>query len=273
VSDTVRTRREPPAFRHATVTRVARRSPRLVRLTLAGPELAGFELGLPAASVRLLVPAERERRSGLTQQAGPVVLPVWNGNEFLHADGSRPPIRTLTPLRFDPATDELDVEVVLHGEGPLSTWAAGDPLGDPTAVSGPGRGYALDPACAAYVVAGDESAVPAIGMLLEAIPHRAVVTTVIEARAPVEPVGLPHHPGATVRWLELPPGAAPGSTLLDAVAAASLDGDTRVWVAGEAAGVQRIRQHLFTERSFPRARATVRGYWKVGRGGDDVADA
>ena len=127
---TIRSRREPPHFRHVVVTEVVERSARLVRLTVAGPELAGFDIGLPAASVRLLVPDP-----GTT---GPVAIPAWNGNEFLRADGSRPPIRTLTPVRFDPAANALDVEVVLHGAGPLSTWAATSPLGDPCAVAGTG---------------------------------------------------------------------------------------------------------------------------------------
>ena len=41
-------------------------------------------------------------------------MPAWNGNEFLLPDGSRPAIRTLTPLRIDTDGLELDVEVVLH---------------------------------------------------------------------------------------------------------------------------------------------------------------
>ncbi|MEL7210715.1 MAG: siderophore-interacting protein, partial [Actinomycetota bacterium] len=85
-----RVRREPPKFREVAVAAVEARSPHLVGITVAGPELAGFDMGLPAASVRLLVPIE----AGL-------VLPTWNGNEFLYEDGSRPPIRTLTPRRFD----------------------------------------------------------------------------------------------------------------------------------------------------------------------------
>jgi NADPH-dependent ferric siderophore reductase len=43
-----------------------------------------------------------------------------------------------------------------------------------------------------------------------------------------------------------------------------------VWAAGEAAAMQRLRKHLFEERDIPRARTTIRGYWKHGRaGGDD----
>jgi len=38
-----------------------------------------------------------------------------------------------------------------------------------------------------------------------------------------------------------------------------------VWVAGEAAAVQRLRSHLFDERGRQRSTVTARGYWKHGR--------
>jgi NADPH-dependent ferric siderophore reductase len=53
-----------------------------------------------------------------------------------------------------------------------------------------------------------------------------------------------------------------------AVRGTDLGPDTRVWVAGEAATMQRIRLRLFDGRRLPRAQASVRGYWKHGRGGD-----
>jgi len=49
-------RREPPPFRPVTVARVVPRSASMVRVTLTGPALDGFDPGLPAASVRLLLP-------------------------------------------------------------------------------------------------------------------------------------------------------------------------------------------------------------------------
>jgi NADPH-dependent ferric siderophore reductase len=52
------------------------------------------------------------------------------------------------------------------------------------------------------------------------------------------------------------------------VRGATLVPGTRVWAAGEAAAMQAIRRHLFEERQLPRARATVRGYWKQGASGD-----
>jgi NADPH-dependent ferric siderophore reductase len=71
-----------------------------------------------------------------------------------------------------------------------------------------------------------------------------------------------------VHWHDLPEGAPPGDALVAAVRRAEIDPTARVWAAGEAAAVQRIRRHLFEDRGFARAQTTVRGYWKHGRGGD-----
>ena len=214
--------------------------------------------GLPAASVRVLLPPPG---------ASELVLPTWNGNEFLFADGTRPPIRTLTPRRFDPDLRELSVEVVLHDHGPLSAWARTVAVGGPVAVSGTGRGYTIDSDASAFLLAGDESAIPAISQLLEAIPGRIPTAVLIELVHPDARLELPHHAGSTVRWLDLPPGTSPGAALIDAVASATVDPRTRVWVAGEAAAVQQIRRHLFEVRSVARSAAVVRGYWKRGRSG------
>ena len=249
-------RREPPPFRRATVQAVRSRTPRLVALTLAGPELRGMPVPDPAASVRLLVPRPA---------TGQLELPAWTGNEFLYDDRSRPPIRTLTPLRVDPDAGELDIEVVLHGEGPLSSWAEGAAAGGEVAVSGPGRGYAVDPDAASFLLAGDESARPAIAQLLGELPRTAEVDVIVEVAGDDGRLELPSHPGARVEWCELPAGAAPGAALVDAVVGRTIPAGARIWVAGEAAAVQRIRKHLFDVVGADRSHAVVRGYWKHGR--------
>ena len=230
-----------------------------MRLTLTGHELEGFDIGLPASSARVLVP----------RSPGEVVLPVWNGNEFLYDDGTRPAIRTVTPLRFDATTRELDVEVVLHGHGPLSAWAGAARPGDRAAVAGTGRGYDIDPTVAAFVIAGDESALPAITLLLDALPAAADVRVILELTADDGRVDLPARHGTTVQWCPLAAGARPGDALVAAVMAAAIDPDVHVWAAGEAAAVHRIRRHLFEERGLPRAHAVIRGYWKYGRESSD----
>jgi NADPH-dependent ferric siderophore reductase len=252
-----RTRREPPAFRVIEVVGVEARTDHLTRLTLAGPALAGFDEPEVASSVRLLLPR---------RDTGGIELPTWNGNEFLDADGARPLLRTLTPLGFDATANAFHVDVVLHGEAPLSTWARTAPVGSPIAVSGPGRGFQIDAGATSFLLAGDESALPAITDLLARLPAAAAVRVLVEVRDLAAQVEVPAHPGAEVTWLVAEPGAAPGSAMVAAIEAAELDDDVRVWAAGEAASVQRIRKHL-AAAGVPARHATVRGYWRRDRTG------
>ena len=252
----IRVRREPPAFRRVTVRAVAAVTSRLVRVTLGGPQLDGLVVEQPAASVRLLLPPP-----GSTE----LVMPAWTGNEFLLPNGSRPALRTLTPLRLDPGRQELEVEIVVHEGGAASGWALAAKEGDEAALSGPGRGYPIDPDATMFLLAGDESALPAIGQLLEALPGGKPVQVIIEVAHPDARVDLPPRPAAAdptkVDWCDLPAGAAPGDALVAAVmeAAADLPAGARVWAAGEAAAVQRIRRHLLDERGLPRSETWIRG--------------
>ena len=248
----VRVHREPPRFRMAEVRRVAMVNACLARVTLGGSELEGFAIDEPAASVRLLLPSPASRE---------LIMPTWNGNEFLLADGQRPVIRTFTPL-LSTDTTQLDVEIVLHDEGLASQWATDARSGDPAAVSGPGRGYVIDPEADSYVLAGDESAIPALTQLLESLAPTSAVSVFVEARDDARRA-LPDHPRAALEWCD---------SLFDALRDAELTDVTRVWAAGEAAAMQRIRRHLFEERGIARRQATIRGYWKHGLAGDTETD-
>src|SRR5262245_24518204 len=98
-------RRPPPRRIH--VKRVERLTPLTVRVTFTGDELATYAWNGPAAHIKLAFPD-----AGQSEPIFPV------------PDGPRPTMRTFTPRRFDAAALELDVEFVLHGEGPASTWAS-----------------------------------------------------------------------------------------------------------------------------------------------------
>ncbi len=258
-SSTGRIRREPPTYRRVAVAGVTPLTPRLVRVTVGGPELDGLVIEQPAASVRLLLPAPGSSE---------LVMPTWHGNEFLLPDGSRPTIRTLTPLRLDSTTQELDLEIVVHEGGAASAWAQAARPGDKAAISGPGRGYPIDADASGFVLGGDESAIPAIGQLLEMLPADKPVHVIVEVADPAARLELPKHPAATVDWYDLPAGAPPGDALVPAIISTELAPGSRIWAAGEAAAMQRIRRHLLDERNLPRSETWIRGYWKSGRAGD-----
>jgi NADPH-dependent ferric siderophore reductase len=227
----------------------------MTRVILGGAELEGFRLDQPAASVRLLLPTD-----------GELVVPRWNGNEFLLSDGSRPVIRTFTPRRFDPQSQELHLDVVLHGSGTASTWADTTQSGDRVAVSGPGRGYDIDPHATAFLLAGDETAIPAVCQLLEHLP---IVPILVDLMVTHPDAKVELHRDVDVTWHVASEASTSDQTLAAAIEATDLVPGMRIWAAGEAAAMHHIRRYLFGEREFPRSHATVRGYWKRNRQGTE----
>jgi len=227
----------------------------MLRVVSGGDELEGFAIEAPASSVRLLLPPEGHDE---------IVMPTWTGNQFELPDGRRAPIRTFTPRYFDEERRELTLDLVLHDHGAATDWARRADIGDEVAISGPGRSEAVDADARSFLLAGDESAIPAIGQLLEAIDPERSVEVHVEITAPEARLELPAHPNATVTWHEAAAGAAPGDAFVAAVERIESLPDA-VWVAGEAAAVQRLRTHLFDERGRTRSSVTARGYWKLGR--------
>jgi NADPH-dependent ferric siderophore reductase len=250
-----RIRREPPAFRRVGVRSKQLLSERMLRIVLGGDELDGFAIESPASSVRLLLPAPG---------ADALEMPTWTGNQFELATGERAPIRTFTPRAFDAARRELTLDVVLHEHGAATDWARRAETGDEAAISGPGRSEALDPDARSFLLAGDGSAIPAVAQLLEWIDHDRTIDVHIEIAHPDARFELPDHPRATITWHDAAPGAMPGSSIVEVVRQLDELPDA-VWVAGEAAAVQRLRTHLFEERGRTRKSVTARGYWKLGR--------
>ncbi|HEX4246589.1 MAG TPA: siderophore-interacting protein [Pseudonocardia sp.] len=144
------------------VLRTERVTPRMARVTLGGDELAGFPGDGPDQRIKLFFPMPGQDRPAMPRASSGG--PVWPPGQ------PRPVIRTYTVRRFDAAAGELDVDFVLHGEhGPAAAWAAAAAPGDWVGVSDPGGRYQPDPAALAHLVIGDESALPAIATVLEAL--------------------------------------------------------------------------------------------------------
>ncbi len=140
----------------------------------------------------------------------------------------------------------------------------GGDRGVPVAVSGPGRSYAIDLKATRFLLAGDESAIPAMAQLLEHLSTDVCVQVDIEITDADAKLELPTHPRATVEWHTRLPGARPGDAVVMAIRDANPDSDCMIWCAGEAPAMHRVRSYLFKERGLLRTQATVRGYWKLG---------
>ena len=230
----------------ATVKRVTHLTPRMVRVTFNGPELAQFGWNGPAAHIKLIFSQPASEAQG--------------------AEAPRPTMRTYTPRRFDRQTGELDVDFILHGEGPASTWAEQAAAGQTLTIAGPGRNYVVDPAAEWFLLAGDDTAIPAIATILESLPATASARVFIEVRDREDEVQIPAHPKTTVTWLHRGPDVKRAGEPLEASVRdyQMPAGDGRVYVACESGAMRRIRAHLLTDKAIHREHLVTRGYWKLG---------
>ncbi|RGC67699.1 Vibriobactin utilization protein ViuB [Micromonospora sp. MW-13] len=119
------------------------------------------------------------------------------------------------------------------------------------------------------LLAADETALPAVGAILEWLPTGARARAWIEVPHVADIQDLPAPPGVEVTWL-VRGTTPPGSGLLrDAVRAARLPGVVPyAWVAGESATVRGLRRHLVQERGADRRRVAFSGYWRRGASED-----
>ncbi|NYI04866.1 siderophore-interacting protein [Allostreptomyces psammosilenae] len=241
-----------PGPRTLDVLRTRRLTPRMVRVTLGGPALSGFTVAGPASRVKIFLP---------TAESGGV--PVLPGNP----DGLRPVRRTYTVRALRTAPDELDLDFVVHADGPAGAWAA---------QAAPGQRIAVSEARGEHVphteghdwllFAGDETALPAIAAMLEALPEGVRARAFVEVADAAEEQPLETAADLETVWLHREPaGHAPGRALVEGVRAATWwKGDGHAWVAGESSAVRDLRAHLQAERGLPRQSLYASGYWKLG---------
>ncbi|MGY1630850.1 siderophore-interacting protein [Geodermatophilus sp. SYSU D01186] len=291
------------AFFDATVAAVRRLGPSFVRVTLTGPDLAGFGVAGDDQRIKLVLPRDPAGMRRLVERGSD-----WYPEYCAMPEEQRPWVRTYTVRAARPELAEVDVDLVLHGvedghAGPAARWAAAAAPGDRIVLLGPdrpGRGrmwgveWAPPAAATTLLLAGDETAVPAVCAILEGLgqsPRRVVALLEVPAEADAMNLVLP--PGVSVRWLPRS-GAARGSLLVPAVHAAlcelgvvatptevpeDVDLDAGLlwevpdadatsgcyaWLAGEAGVVKQLRRHLVGDLGVPRGAVAFMGYWRQG---------
>lgn len=253
--------RQAPTAQGAQVLRTERITPHMMRVVLGGDGLSGFTLsGFSDHYVKLCFAPE--------------------GADYAHPfDMARireeyprelwPTTRTYTVRFWDPAAREMTIDFVVHGdEGLAGPWALRAAPGDPVTFLGPGGGYGPDASADWHLLAGDESALPAIAAALEQMPAGAVAHAYIEVADASEEQEVETAEGVQLTWLHR--GDRPVGEALTA-AVKSLDfpaGEVQAFVHGEAGFVKEIRRHLRLDRKIPLQQLSISGYWRLGQNDD-----
>ncbi|MEV7770081.1 siderophore-interacting protein [Kitasatospora sp. NPDC086791] len=261
------------------VVEVRRITPRTARITFAADALADTVGTAPDQQLKLCFPRPGQSEPVLpAQQDDPM---DWYRAYLAIPEAERPLLRSFTLRRRRPGTRLVEIDFVLHGDtGPAAAWALraapGDRLGmvGPSALYAPPVPFAEAAAAADWVLlAGDETALPALATLVEALPAGVRALAYVEVADRAERQPLESRADLAVHWLHRD-GAAPGAALAGAVRSAELPAGTPfVWLAGEAGAVRALRRHLVVERGVPKPSVDFTGYWRHRLTQDDAPTA
>ena len=175
-----------------------------------------------------------------------------------------PTTRTYTVRRADPAARELTIDFVYHGdEGYAGPWAASAKPGDILRLMGPSGAYAPRADVDWHLLVGDESALPAIGSAIEALPAGARARAFVLVHGEADEQKFDTAADLEITWL--PEGA-------DLAAAVRefefLPGTVQSFVHGEAGFVADLRGYLGKERGVAKDLLSISGYWRRGKNED-----
>ncbi|MCA0456495.1 MAG: siderophore-interacting protein [Chloroflexi bacterium] len=236
----------------AHVVRAADISPHMRRVTLGGEGLRPLvDTVQPADAIKLYLP-----------------LPGGKGfmPKMFDLLGRSPQhhLRAYTVRSFRPEALELDIDVFIHGETPGSVWARTVQAGEQVGFIGPRHDFKPPTEAQWYVLAGDESALPAIASIIERLPtgtHADAFIEVIDA-ADELPINTPAD--VRIQWLHRGSKPTHQSDLLEKALRGLQwqSGQGYCWAAGEAGVIRKIRTHLQSERGLPKTAVQVMGYWK-----------
>ncbi|WP_248914436.1 siderophore-interacting protein [Pseudomonas moorei] len=237
--------------RRLEVLRVVDLTPRMRRITLGGPELAGFVSLGTDDHVKLLFPQNAAEQAALET----MVLGAGKG------DGPMPAMRDYTPRRYDLDTLELDIDFVLHGDGPASTWAEQAKPGQFLHIGGPRGSMIVPDMFDSYLLIGDETALPAIARRLEGLPANRRALVIVEVENGKEQQVLQSAAEVNVIWVLREGGK---DHLLSTVRQIKVPtGSLYAWVATETKVSRQIRRVLLDEHGLDEQFVKAVGYWRL----------
>lgn len=226
------------SLRAVKVMSIHKPTPGVRRIVLGGHSLKSFAPDLPAQWVKIFLPDTNGPKIG----------------------------RAFTIRDFDTAQHQLTFDIALHDGGPMSAWALTAQVGDCLELAGPRGGFRGATPRSWLLLAGDDTALPALAAIVRQLPAEQQVHLFIEVANESEKQFLATQPRVRVRWVYREGSETqPAETLAEVLRFSPLPstgGDA--WIAAEATTIRSIRTHLLRERGFELGRVHAAGYWKKG---------
>jgi NADPH-dependent ferric siderophore reductase len=192
------------------------------------------------------------------------------------APEQRPVGAYYTVRKHRPNVGEIDIDFVLHGDsGHASGWATRARVGDPVALWGPRSTFGPPDDTQWMLLVADETGLPAVAGILEALPASAMARVFIEVDNELERQPLVSAANFQVTWLYRN-GAEPGTSaekLVEAVREMRWPaGNGYAWGGGESRSVTMVRRYVRHVREMPRERVSIIPYWRHSSHPDDVRE-
>lgn len=244
-----------PNLRRLTVLAISDLSPHMRRITFGSSKLKRFD-NQSALHVKLLLPQDEAR----------LCLPRLTAHGTIEwgSDAERAIIRKYTIRRIDPQAGTLDIDFLLHDHGgPGSRFAANARVGDVIGMIGPGGGSARPAEWNLF--AGDETALPAIARLIEALPAGARGVAVIEVADPRDEQKIRQVADIEITWLHRNRSLGTNA-FAERVAAIEVPSDKSVfaWAGTEFSNFRRIRSDWRSIKRLVKNDHLAVSYWRDG---------
>jgi NADPH-dependent ferric siderophore reductase len=231
----VERRRLESVRRSLTVEAVRRLSPRMIRVTLVGDELAGFTSPSPDDHIKVFFP-----------------MPGGDGEK-----------RDYTPRHFDAKAHSLTIDFALHEGGVGAMWAEQATPGDSLQIGGPRGSTTISAPGAWWLLVGDETAIPSVGRRLEETAAGTRVIGVLAVTGPEEEQQFETKSNLTTHWIHRPDTlAADAGVFLKVLSGLELPaGPGYIWIGAEAEVSRAVRTYFVETLGHPTEWIKASAYW------------
>lgn len=237
----------PPNFKLARVVSCEPMGQSYIRMAVQGDDMARFgHTGLHFRVVRQKNPD----RAPVWPVMGPKGTAEWpKGDDELWD-------KVYTTRYFDAATGTLTFDIFHHAGGFTCEWAKTNPIGQIVGMMGPGGGWF--PEEDNLLIAGDETALPAIARILEQLPRDAQGQAIVLVGGPDDVQTIDAPKGYQVTWLF----RQAGDDLVAATKAASEGEFAFRWFAAHQDEAREIRAFWKDEQKLDRKAFMSAAYWQ-----------